>query len=337
MKLQIQRQDIKPAIDKLAKLANGKHKTDALNHIKLETADDGTLELTANDTTKTMSERVEYQGDNVSTCLYGPKLAKAINSFKAGEIEIVQDATTTKLKQNRSQIKIDALPTDQFPTYDLADQQWTVCDVDSDELRAALKTVKHAMAEHDVRPYMNGIYLTEGHAVATDGYRLARSALNYKGHSLIIPCESVPQLINAQGHAQSCETQFRVASQTEQFVTRTIEGKFPDWAKLFSESELTNLYCDKSALEDAVKRSEISGDKVRITSDASGGTLHVGNDGANTELDAKCDADIQATAKAEYLLDVLSTLPGNEVQLSVNAENMKIFINDDFIVMGVRE
>src|SRR6267154_1032642 len=112
--------------------------------------------------------------------------------------------------------------------------------------RKLLDMVHFAMAAQDIRYYLNGMLLVcEGNrvrAVATDGHRLALCETARESESAtveaIIPRKTVLELArllpdsDEPVRVQMASGQVRLSFGAVEFVSKLVEGKFPDYTKV---------------------------------------------------------------------------------------------------------
>tara|TARA_Y100000816_G_scaffold279641_1_gene252147 strand:- start:362 stop:1462 length:1101 start_codon:yes stop_codon:yes gene_type:complete len=135
-----------------------------------------------------------------------------------------------------------------------------------------------AMASQDVRYYLNGILIEiEGakvNLVATDGHRLAWATetldAELNENKLILPRKSaieLQKLLNLfPGEVNLCfsTNQILISSDNFRFVSKLIEGNYPDYQKVFPKGEEQTLKVEKSLMQTALSRASVlSNEKYR--------------------------------------------------------------------------
>src|SRR4029077_19984360 len=80
------------------------------------------------------------------------------------------------LRAGRSRFNLQTLPAADYPRIGVAQDQLQSLTLPQRDLRGLLRSVEFAMAQQDIRYYLNGMLLVVDHgtlqAVATDGHRL---------------------------------------------------------------------------------------------------------------------------------------------------------------------
>ena len=135
-----------------------------------------------------------------------------------------------------------------------------------------------AMASQDVRYYLNGILIEmEGsnvNLVATDGHRLAWASetleKDLEENKLILPRKSaleLQKLLNlypGEVNLSFSSNQILISSDEFRFVSKLIEGNYPDYQKVFPSGEEQTLKVEKSLIQTALNRASVlSNEKYR--------------------------------------------------------------------------
>lgn len=170
-----------------------------------------------------------------------------------------------------SNFKLNTLPADEFPN--LEDCEYRV---QFSLKQAALKNLfartYFAMAQQDVRHYLNGTYLDIGKqaitCVAADGHRLALAALEDEALGdtsarVIVPRKSVLELIRllASETDQSvtlylADARFRMVTNDFIFTSKLINAQYPDYTRLIPRGTTVALG-DRDAIKQALTRASI--------------------------------------------------------------------------------
>ena len=326
MKIYTTKDVLAAATKRAAKVANVKSTIPVLSHLAVD-FDGETVTLTANDSIRTYSEKFPAQGEPGQCTIEADKLAKAANGMKSGEIEL----TPTQIKQGRSKLKLESLRYSDFPQpdYGAADD----CGITGEQLADAIAFVAHAIPTKDVRHILNGVHLTNGFCVATDGHRLAFCELPYEGPDIIIPADSARQIGAMSGQVKVSDRQLVIDGESSRFSTALIEGKYVDWRRVVPKDLANTITFDGDAMLAELRTMALGGTLVKMT--FSDGQIAMQNDGAETAIDFEGQADLVIGYNIQYLIDALSTIGGGTVTMAVQ-EGKPCLINDNLIVMPVR-
>jgi len=327
MKLTIDKNTLAAAMKNAAKIANPKATIPILSHVAID-FDGETCTITANDSSRTYSERFAATGEAGQCTIEAAKLARAVAGMKSGDVEL----TESQIKQGRSKIKLESRSYSEFPQPDYEEAE--DCGITAAQLKGAISEVAHALPTKDVRPMLNGIHLCEGHAVATDGLKLAYCELPYTGAAIIIPAETVRQIPDVEGRVLVSDKQLIINGERHRYTSNLIEQKYPDW-KRFIPTEF-KWECEVAApdLSDAIKTAQIGGDSIRF--DAANGEISVYNEKAESVISEVFDGELKAAFFAQYLIDAINASGADSVNVQIGAGRGEALINGRFLVMPVK-
>jgi DNA polymerase-3 subunit beta len=196
------------------------------------------------------------------------------------------------------------------------------------------------MAVHDIRYYLNGIlFVAEGKQlslVATDGHRLAFASatldVEVPKQEVILPRKTVIELQRLLSDAggdnqpqiamQFANNQAKFSFGGMEFVTKLVEGKFPDYNRVIPRNHKNSITLGRAPLLASLQRTAIlTSDKfkgVRLNIDP--GTLRVASNNAEQEeavdeLDIDYGGDsIEIGFNVTYLIDALSNMSQDMVK-----------------------
>lgn len=326
MKVIVSKDAVLNAMKKAAKIAASKGTIQIFSHVAIEFVD-GTCTLTANDGVRTYSERFDAEGQEGRCTLESVKLLRALNGMKAGDVEI----TKGNIKQGRTSIKLEAMDFETFPMpdYDKAES----VGISSSEMFACFSVVAHALPSKDIRAYLNGVHLTNGFCVATDGLRLAKTECGYDGLDVIIPCDSVKTMPDIVGDVMVSNNQLIIDGVNARYSTSLVDAKFPDWRRILPKEFDIDITSKTDDVMSALKTAQIGGDVVKI--DINNNTAILSNSGAETECEVTGEGSLTVAFMAQYLIDALGSCETDTVTMRMGV-GKACLINDNFVVMPVR-
>lgn len=329
--LTVQKKDIAPILKNAVKVAKEKSTIRIFSHFAVS-VDSGLMTITAGDGARSFSESCAVEGDNVQFTINAEKLNKAINTFKAGDINITPGNPSTTVSQGRSTINIDSLNYGDFPI--VPAEQAKPTGLTSGELQNAISRIGHAMATKDVRPMLNGVHLTKGSIVATDGHRMAYQDVNYDGIDIIIPADSIPKMPQIEGDVFVSDSQLIIKGETASFTTNLIDSKFVNWRKVIPENiELTSTF-NKDDMINAIQQALISDDNGTI--EFGKAEIIVKNSGSNAFIESENTSEGITAFRLQYLLDAIRNCEGDTITMQSGGTTRPSIINDNFVVMPVR-
>jgi DNA polymerase-3 subunit beta len=258
-------------------------------------------------------------------------------------IVISQDEHRVQLQAGRSKFVLSSLPANEFPNVDDIEATITV-NVPQAQLRRVIDRTAFAMAQQDVRYYLNGLLLEvkadQLRAVATDGHRLATCgvpvSLEMDGKTqVIVPRKAVLELAKLMTDPEATvelmlsNNHIRAKVGEYTFTSKLVDGKFPDYERVIPRNGNKVLIADRQALRQVFQRTAIlSNEKyrgVRLLLDEN--TLQVvANNPEQEQAEESIGVDYQYDAleigfNVSYLQDVLSVLDGDDMKMTLADAN----------------
>ena len=247
------------------------------------------------------------------------------------------------LKGGKSRFTLQTLPAEDFPLVQEAASFGPVFSVPQKVLKELLNQVSFAMAVHDIRYYLNGIlFVAEGNQlslVATDGHRLAFTSatldVEVPKQEVILPRKTVlemQRLLNDKEGAiemQFAGNQAKFSFEGMEFVTKLVEGKFPDYNRVIPKNHKNIITLGRAPLLASLQRTAILTSErfkgVRLNIEP--GTLRVASNNAEQEeavdeLDIDYGGDsIEIGFNVTYLIDALSNMNQDMVKIELADSN----------------
>lgn len=269
-----------------------------------------------------------------------------------------------QLKAGKSQFNLQTLPADDFPKLALSDETVSEITLSQSILKNLFNQVQHAMAQQDIRYYLNGLLMVlepgKIKVVATDGHRLSLASMDadsvQQSAEAILPRKTVTELIKLLGDTED-EVKILLGKNLVTFtfgnislVSKVIEGKFPDYNKVIPAHYDNHVIIDRIALLQAMQRASIlSNEKfrgVRMVLTQNSIRVICNNteqEEAEEELEiVYSNEPLDIGFNVTYLLDVLNNINNKEVDCSFGDANSSCLITvpgDDrfkYVVMPMR-
>ena len=162
------------------------------------------LTLTANDIEMQIrTTTVVDTGEDVRITVAARKFQDILRALPNSEVSLSLDESRLSVRAGRSRFQLQTLPADDYPLIELPTNNTARFSVSQRELKRLFGLVSYAMAQQDIRYYLNGLLLiADGRKlifVATDGHRLAYSETDMvesveQRHEIIIPRKAVSEL-----------------------------------------------------------------------------------------------------------------------------------------------
>ena len=308
-------------------------------------------QLTTSDLEIQIRTEASLGGDSgsFSTTVGARKLMDILRSMPSDQIvSIESNQNKLLLKSGKSRFSLQTLPAEDFPLVQESASFGPEFSVPQKTLKALLQQVSFSMAVHDIRYYLNGIlFVAQGKQlslVATDGHRLAFTSatldVDVPKQEVILPRKTVLELLRLLSdkdgdiEMQFASNQARFRFDGKEFVTKLVEGKFPDYNRVIPKSHKNSITVGKASLLTMLQRTAIlTSDKfkgVRINLDS--GVLRVTSSNAEQEeaideieVDYNGDA-IEIGFNVSYLIDVLVNMEQDMVRMDLADSNSSVLV-----------
>ena len=194
------------------------------------------------------------------------------------EIHFYLDGDNLKIETESGKYNLSTLPSEDFPVFETEDTQSQI-NISSQNLKNLITKTSFAMGNQDWRHYLNGLYMMIDDkvitTVATDAHRLAMatSSLNEassESTSGIVPRKSINEIGKLVGDEsenvviQLGQTSIAANVSGTTFVSKLIEGKFPDYEQVIPSGESSLLVVDRKNFSESLSRvSVLSSEKYK--------------------------------------------------------------------------
>jgi DNA polymerase-3 subunit beta len=231
---------------------------------------------------------------------------------------------------------LQTLPAEDFPRLARPAGEAARFSLPQKALRRVLSLVQYAMAQQDIRYYLNGLLMVVEDKnlklVATDGHRLAYAAMALDAklprQEVIVPRKTVLELAKllsdgeGEVRVELSATQAAFAFGGVELVSKLVDGKFPDYTRVIPAGHKNRLSLGREVLRQALLRAAIlSNEKFRgVRWVLTDGSLKIVS--SNTEQE-EAEETLEVGYKGDaldigfnvnYLLDVLNNVSGSEVE-----------------------
>lgn len=260
-------------------------------------------------------------------------------------ISVITQSDHLLISCEKSRFKLATLPVDEFPNLEegVMKQEFILNQAD---LRKLIEGVSFSMAQQDVRYYLNGILLIKSpvflKAVSADGHRLSLShypiELGGTEVQIIIPRKAIIELLRLLATYESLITvsissnHLKISSGEYTFVTKLIDGVFPDYQKVIPKNANKEIILDKDLLKQTLARIAIlSNEKyhgVKLYLE-SGKLVVEAHNAEHEEAYEEISVDYQSDSleigfNVSYLLEVINILPKGDMRILFVDNNSSI-------------
>ena len=329
------------------------------------------LQLTTSDLEIQIRTTAELGGDtgDFTTTVGARKLIDILKTMP-GDQTVSLESSQSKLilKGGKSRFTLQSLPAEDFPLVQESAAFGPVFAVPQKTLKDLLGQVSFAMAVQDIRYYLNGIlFVAEGKTlslVATDGHRLAFASatldVEVPKQEVILPRKTVIELQRLLSDAggenqphiemQFANNQAKFTFGGMEFVTKLVEGKFPDYNRVIPKNHKHHITLGRTTLLASLQRAAIlTSEKFKgVRMSFAPGLMGIASSNAEQE-EAKEELEIdyggdsfEIGFNVGYLMDVLANMSQDMVTVSLQDANSSALITNPeyegfkYVVMPMR-
>jgi DNA polymerase-3 subunit beta len=365
MKFIAEKSQIVDSLQNAAAVAERRQTIPILANLRLKIVE-GKLEVTATDLEiqiKTYSDLIEIQEEGETT-VSARKMSELCRSLPEGE-NVNFSLSNGKLTVSSSNFHADfaTISSDDFPEIEISEDQVPVS-LESNVLKRILSKTSFSMASQDVRYYLNGMLLeingNKINGVATDGHRLAYSSAATSNSEAdmrnILPRKAVLELAKLLSAGDDTinlligPSYVVIRTDNLSFSSKLIDGKYPDYDKVFPTGEPLPLEISKEVLQSALSRAsvlsnekyrgvrfQLSENKLKLTAN------NPEQESAEEELDVVYQgSELEVGFNIGYLLDVLNSIETEKVKFEFYGEDSSCIIkesnseDDVYVIMPMR-
>ncbi len=348
--LKAPQQKLLEALQSVSGIVERRHTLPILANVLMKKTGDE-IEFTTSDLEIQVRTHATLGGDggNFATTVGARKLIDILRSLPNDQVVTLAAAQNKlTLTGGKSRFTLQTLPADDFPLVNEAVDFGPVFSVPQKTLKTLINQVHFAMAVHDIRYYLNGIlFVAEGKQltlVATDGHRLglAQSQLEAEvpKQEVILPRKTVLELQRLlKDEDTAIEMRFagnqaRFNFSGMEFVTKLVEGKFPDYNRVIPKNHKNAVILGRAALLSSLQRAAIlTSEKFKgVRVNIEPGVLRIASSNAEQE-EAKEEIEIDYAGDSievgfnvTYLMEALSNISQDMVKIELQDGNASALI-----------
>ena len=258
--------ELKPALAGIGKVINPRATLPVLHHVKVERTADGWIALTTTDLDRFVTMRLEHPAEGLPMAVlipYDQLVQVTKNCGKDERIHIELGCIKFALADSLGEQKVKHLPVEEFPVTPRIKAEAIAL---PPELRRSIHEAMECASVDATRYVLNGTFIDTSnpkanYIVGTDGRHLysANSFTLPLKESVIIPVHKFLEWkeFNSDGEWQMRigEQHLQVSTRRWRFITKTIEGNYPDWRAPIPDPAETKtvITLDPAKLETLVK------------------------------------------------------------------------------------
>jgi DNA polymerase-3 subunit beta len=371
VKIEIPREELLGALSIVGGVVERRQTLPILANVLLEASSEAAvdaLRLGATDLELGVSTRVDSAdvADAGAVTVPARKLIDLCRSLPEGaRVSVRTDRDRCIVSSGRTRFTLSTLPAADFPE-NVGEEMMQSLEIGSGALKRLLHKTAFAMAQQDVRYYLNGVLLELSGsglvAVATDGHRLARFSVELDcgvgadERQLILPAKTVTELRRLlpdnEGLVQLRlgERSVEVAFGNTVVSSKLVDGKYPEYERVIPKGLPKRAVVDRESLRTALQRASIlSNEKYKgVRVGFQDGVLRLQaqnpeHEIAEDEVAAEYAGDaVTIGFNVGYLLEALQGVEVGDVEIAFqDADSSSIWRgmgcdNETFVVMPMR-
>lgn len=367
MRLKIAKESLLNILSHVVGVVERRHTLNILSNVKIQASQEA-LTITGSDLEVELVASMPFvngaciqAGETTVPARKLMDICKSLPTAALVDLQITEDQRCI-LKSGNSRFVLGTLPAEDYPLLTTETTQGTQVQVTQRELKRLFEKTAFAMAVQDVRFYLTGTLLEidtqQLRAVTTDGHRLAMCETNAQSTATqalqaIVPRKAVAELqrlLSVEDEAltvligrELLNVTIGMPSRdkeqgevTVRFTTKLIDGKFPDYRRVIPRGGDKTVTIGHDVFKQSLQRVAIlSNEKLRgVFLNFYTDTLQLRAN--NPEQDEAIEDltieyqhnSLEMSFNAQYLLDVLGALDGDDVSMTMTEANQSVLVQD---------
>ena len=350
MKFSVNREALLKPLQQVTGVVERRQTLPVLSNVLLQ-VDSNQLSMTGTDLEVELVSRIALEGAEAGEITVpARKLMDICRELPdKADIAFAVDEQRLTIKSGRFRSTLSTLPAGDFPSVDKSEADMSMA-LDSKSFKRLIDRTSFAMAQQDVRYFLNGMLVELGggsvRTVATDGHRLAMSCIDVDqdsaSHSVIVPRKGVLELqrllneIEGDVSVSVGSNHLCAESSDYSLTTKLVDGRFPDYDRVVPKNGDKTVLVDRVELRQALNRTAIlSNEKFRgIRVNLSSGVLQLSaNNPEQEEAEETVSVDYEGDSlevgfNVVYLQDVLSVLEGDKIKIILHDANSSALLEE---------
>ncbi|MDQ0339274.1 DNA polymerase-3 subunit beta [Caldalkalibacillus uzonensis] len=348
MHIVVDRDALREAVNQVAKAVSSRTTIPILTGIKLTATHEECI-LTGSDSDISIQVSIPQQVDDKelikvvklgSIVLPAKYFTEIVKKLPAEQIEIeVLDNEVTNIRSGSAEFNLNGLNAEEYPRLPQLEED-QVFSISAQLLKGLIRQTSFAVSTQESRPILTGVLikLEDGQLtlVATDSHRLARRSAQVEANqdtrfdNIVVPGRSLNEL---QRILEDQEEPVQIVMTNNQmlvkagrllFLSRLLEGTYPDTDRIIPTSSKTTLQIGTKALLSAIERASLLArdgkhvvklstqeDRIQITSN----TPEVGQVFEHVQVHHITGEEVQIAFNAKFMLDALRVIDSGEVTI----------------------
>ncbi|MDP2647640.1 MAG: DNA polymerase III subunit beta [Candidatus Yanofskybacteria bacterium] len=265
MKLIVGQKNFKRALGIVERIVSKNVALPILNNILLKT-EQGRLKISTTNleigTNVLIGAKIDEVGE---IAVPGRILSDLVGNLYTDNITLTTKSNSLFIQTDHIKTKILGFDTKEYPIIPRIKDD-PITSIPGKVLKNAFTTMFDSIAISETRPELAGLFMQfkENQLVlaATDSFRLTEKMIEAKSkhtHSVIVPKNTVAELIRISGEAESdieiriSDNQISFAGEDFELLSRLIDGNYPDYAKVIPEKFVSKALVETQLLEQNIR------------------------------------------------------------------------------------
>lgn len=290
-----------------------------------------------------------FEGKDFTSTVSARKLQDILRAIPDHSVvELHEEAGKIIVRAGKSKFSLQTLPAESFPQLSIDSNVKTTLRLSQKHLKTLLSRVQYAMAQQDIRYYLNGLLLVlNGRQLtlaATDGHRLSVVGMaldnEYEKNEAILPRKTVLELFKLLTDSEE-DVEISLANSQARFrfghldiYSKLIDGRFPDYNRAIPENNNNIFSIDRQIFLQALQRAAIlSHEKFRaVRIILMKGLMRIAcNNNEQEEAQEELEIDyageqVDIAFNISYLLDLLTNCHEDIIHFAFGDANSSVLI-----------
>ncbi len=276
-------------------------------------------------------------------------LSQTLRSVSGDKVTLKSEGANLLIEARGSKTLIKAVPSDEFPAL-TAKEGGKGLKISRALLLQALQSVSYAASTSMIRPELGSVYVkvedSKLMAVATDSFRLAEKvvsdALGGGSSDVLIPLKHAQELMHIleriEGETVELvidDSQLVLAAENLKFVSRIIEGNFPNYKEILPKTFTTEATLLKGDFTETLRKARVfAGADQHVgfhvypkkkVFDVTAQSAAIGEMSDSLEAAVSGD-DIDVNFHIGYVADCLQSIPSDSITLGFSGAGKPLVI-----------
>ncbi|MFP7477209.1 DNA polymerase III subunit beta [Terribacillus saccharophilus] len=351
MKFVIQRDRLLASIQDVVKAISSRTAIPILTGMKIEAKEDG-ITLTGSDSDISIESFIPKEEDGIvyveqiepgSIVLQAKYFPEIVRKVPMNAVEIESDAQlNVTIRSGSAEFKLNGQDAEEYPQLPKLHSEDSF-ELPADLLKNVIKETVFAVSTQETRPLLTGVNVRvqddQLHFVATDSHRLAsrqipvstnEAALGFQ--NVVIPGKSLTELNKILDENQDpveiriTNNQILFRTKHLYFLSRLLEGNYPDTSRLIPSESKTALQIDTKELLRSIDRASLLAKENRnnvvklVTQDSgqleiSSNSPEVGRVVEEVTVQEISGEELRISFSAKYMMDALKVIESEQVKI----------------------